>query len=283
MSDSPSKARHPRDVLDQHQARVKKSFGQNFLIDEHHLSAIASQIASLTAPGQFVVEIGAGLGALTQALLSKGLVVHAIERDRDMARILRLEYADWLSSSQLTLHEDNATTFDYEKLVHEQGGAQFVLCGNLPYHLTSSLIFQAIDLISRISGAVFMIQKEVAERIVAPEGSRDYGILSVLVQAQFHVRITHQVPSGAFWPRPLVDSAVITMKPRTPQQLSKDEASKLKRIVKAAFSTRRKTLRNCLKDLMPIEEICSQIGISADLRPETLSPSQFIDLMRAAP
>jgi 16S rRNA (adenine1518-N6/adenine1519-N6)-dimethyltransferase len=222
------KLRHPKDILAEHEAKVKKSFGQNFLVDQHHLSAIAGQIADLSAKGSLpVFEIGSGLGALTRELVKKKLKVHAIERDRDMAYIFRIEFAEALGSPELVLHEDNASTFDYVKTAADEGKDRFVLCGNLPYHLTSTLIFRALEMTPHVSGALFMIQKEVAERIVAGPGSRDYGVLSVLIQAEFSVAITHEVPSGAFWPRPKVDSAVITMKPRVPQVLTKEEFERL--------------------------------------------------------
>lgn len=275
--------RHPKDVLAEHEAKVKKSFGQNFLIDQHHISAIASQVADLSDKARLpVFEIGSGLGALTRKLVDKGLRVHAIERDRDMARIFRVEFAEALQTPQLTLHEDNATTFNYLQTAQGEGFEKLVLCGNLPYHLTSSLIFLALEMTPHLAGGLFMIQKEVAERIVAGPGSRDYGVLSVLVQADYAVAITHEVPAGAFWPRPKVDSAVITLKPRSPQVLQPGEFARLKHIVKEAFSKRRKTLRNCLKDVLPVDAICGPLGISPDARPETLSPAQFIALIRAS-
>lgn len=274
---------HPKDILAEHDVQVKKSFGQNFLVDSHHLSAISSQTAKLAEREKSLVfEIGSGLGALTRELLKKNLRVHAVERDRDMARIFRLLFEKELAGEYLVLHEDNATTFDYVATAQGEPNARFVLAGNLPYHLTSSLIFMTLEMAPHVAGALFMIQKEVAERIVAPHGSRDYGVLSVLVQSLFHVAITHEVPSGAFWPRPKVDSSVITLNPRVPLELNSEEFTKLKAIVKTAFSKRRKTLRNCLKDIMPIDEICSKLGISADARPETLSPTQFIAIMRAS-
>lgn len=269
--------RHPREVLAEHGVIVKKSFGQNFLVDPHHKSAIARQVADFKTP--LVFEIGSGLGALTSELLAQQLTVHGVERDRDMARILRQEFAQALQDKSFVLHEDNAMTFDYERAAGDQ---RFVVCGNLPYHLTSTLIFRTLEMNEGLVGAVFMIQKEVAERIVAPAGGRDYGILSVLVQALFDVGTVLEVPAGAFWPRPQVDSAVIRLKPRSPRPLTHSEFQELKSIVKAAFATRRKTLRNCLKGVMDVDAVAESIGISADARPETLSPTQFIALMRAA-
>lgn len=270
--------RHPKELLGRHGLAAKKSFGQNFLVDEHHIEAIASQVSSF---GEFgIVEIGSGLGALTSRLLKKGRLVHAVERDRDMARIFREEFKEHLENKLVYLHEDNATTFDYLSLSQNGKFHPFVLCGNLPYHLTSTLVFKAIELADHLAGAVFMIQKEVAERIVAPAGSRDYGVLSVLVQAVFHVSITQQVPSGAFWPRPKVDSSVIALSPIVPRLLSTNEFDDLKLVVKTAFSKRRKTLRNCLKDLMPIEVVCARAEIALEARPETLTLHDFLKLVR---
>lgn len=272
--------RHPKEVLAEQGAAVKKSFGQNFLVDMHHIDGIASQVKSLSARDDgLVFEIGSGLGALTRALLQKGLLVHAVERDRDMARIMREELAEPLQSGALVLHEDNATTFDYLACA---GLKPFVLCGNLPYHLTSTLIFRALEMGPQMKAGLFMIQREVAERIVSAPGSRDYGILSVLVQALFHVSITQQVPSGAFWPRPQVDSAVIALTPRAKAILAPSEFEPLKALVKAAFSQRRKTLRNALKGVVDFNALGEKSPVAPDARPETLSPEQFIELMRVS-
>jgi len=269
--------RNPREVLAENGLIAKKSFGQNFLVDPTHRLAIARYVKDLGA--ELVFEIGSGLGALTDALLSHGVCVHAIERDRDMARIFRKEFADYLESGQLTLHEANATTFAFKEAV---GESRFAVCGNLPYHLTSTIIFQILELNDGLAGCVFMIQKEVAERIVAAPGSKEYGILSVLIQALFRVNLVLEVPAGAFWPRPDVDSAVIRMTPLNPKVLADNEFQRLKAIVKKAFSQRRKTLRNCLKGLIDVDAIADKTGIAGDVRPETLSPAQFITLMRVA-
>lgn len=269
--------RNPREVLAENGLIAKKSFGQNFLVDPTHKLAIARHVKDLGA--ELVFEIGSGLGALTDELLNKGLVVHAIERDRDMARIFRKEFADYLDNKQLILHEANATTFEFKEVA---GRAHFAVCGNLPYHLTSTIIFQILELDDELAGCVFMIQKEVAERIVAAPGSKEYGILSVLVQALFNVNLVLEVPAGAFWPRPDVDSAVIRMTPLEPKILADNEFQRLKVIVKKAFSQRRKTLRNCLKGLIDVDAISEKTGISGEVRPETLSPTQFITLMRVS-
>ena len=246
----------------------KKSFGQNFLGDENHLNMIAKAACDLREGSSTrVYEIGAGLGALTRALLNQGAFVEAIERDRDLVPILRETFDTEIKSGQLTLHEANATTFftNYE--------TKIVICGNLPYHLTSSILFETARLYNQISGAVYLIQKEVADRIAGKPHSKVYGLLSVLMQSRFEISIIHEVPRDAFWPPPNVESSVIRFKPRRDTtELNWDLFVKL---VKSAFAHRRKTLTNSLADYPNIEFILTSLDINPKSRAENLSYQDY--------
>lgn len=246
----------------------KKSFGQNFLGDQSHLNLIAKAACDLRENVQtHVYEIGAGLGALTRALLNQGAIVETIERDRDLIPILRDTFNTEIQSGQLTLHEANATTFFTNYLT------KIVICGNLPYHLTSSILFETARLHGEISGAVYLIQKEVAERIASKPNSKVYGLLSVLMQSRFETSIIHEVPRGAFWPVPNVESSVIRFKPRkNPTELNWDLFVKL---VKSAFAHRRKTLVNSLSQHAGIESILNSLQINPKSRAENLSYQDY--------
>ena len=261
-----------KEILGSLGLHAKKSFGQNFLHDVHHLRTIAHLAVCLRQNDhEIVYELGAGLGALTRALLDEGALVHAIERDRDLVPILRREFAHDLENKKLTIHEANASTFNF-------GCERFVLCGNLPYHLTSTLMLQAADWYTQLDGAVYMIQAEVAERIAAAAGSKTYGLLSVLMQVRFNVAVVHHVPREAFWPIPQIDSSVIQL---TPRQSETVDWSKLKHLVKTAFAYRRKTLRNSLSRLPSALEALEQIGLDPILRAENLSPEDYVRLCEA--
>ena len=255
----------------------KKSFGQNFLKDPYHLKVIATEVCGLKArPESVVFEIGAGLGALTRALLDQTAPVYAIERDRDLVPILNQTFAEDLKSERLKLFEANATTFDFVSALPKDHTGPFVLCGNLPYHLTSSLMFQAADLYQHISGAVYLIQSEVAERIAAGPGSKVCGLLSILMQARFDVSVVHSIGPEAFWPAPQVDSSLIKLVPRKePYAL---DWPYFQKIVKMAFAQRRKTLKNALSQLEDAEAKMKQAGINPLLRAENLSVQDFVNL-----
>jgi 16S rRNA (adenine1518-N6/adenine1519-N6)-dimethyltransferase len=253
---------------------AKKSFGQNFLNDPHHLEKIAHEACHFKSnPEMIIFEIGAGLGALTRALLAQGALVHAIERDRDLVPILLEEFAHDIRDKKLVIHEANASTFDFCAVTNDT----FVLCGNLPYHLTSTFMLQTLDIYRQLSGAVFMIQAEVADRIISGPGKKVYGLLSVLLQSRFDVSVVHQVPPGAFWPAPKVDSSVIRLIPKAIQPQLNWLA--FQSIVKMAFSQRRKTLKNALSKLENATEKMQKAGINPSDRAENLSVDDFIRLL----
>jgi 16S rRNA (adenine1518-N6/adenine1519-N6)-dimethyltransferase len=278
----------PRALLDRYDLRAKKSWGQNFLGDAN----ILEDIARLAAPvaGETVVELGAGLGHLTARLVARGARVIAVERDRDMARVLRGELGD-----RITLLEADAARLDLEEVARAYlgGGAstsrsphpKLAVVGNLPYHLTSPILFSLLDQAPRVLRAVFLLQREVAERLAAPPGSRDWGLLSVLLQREADVSVERIVPPGAFWPPPKVESAVLCALFRPPADPVADPA-RFRRLVKAGFAQRRKTLRNALdagKIVAPetLRAALERAGIDGVRRGETLTLAEWAALDRA--
>jgi 16S rRNA (adenine1518-N6/adenine1519-N6)-dimethyltransferase len=267
----------PRALLDRYELRAKKSWGQNFLGDE----AILDDIARLAAPrpGTRVVELGAGLGHLTARLLARGALVTAVERDRDMARVLSGELGD-----RVTLLEADAARLDYAALA---AGAPLTVVGNLPYHLTSPILFGLLDQVAHVGRAVFLLQREVAERLAASPGEKDWGVLSVFLQREADVSVERIVPPGAFFPPPKVHSAVIhvAFRPPAPAAAVADPA-RFRRLVKAGFAQRRKTLGNALKagKVAPAEALAAALaaaGVDPARRGETLTIEEWAALDRA--
>lgn len=265
----------PGALLDRHGLRAKKSWGQNFLGDEEILDDIAARAAP--SPGTRVVELGAGLGHLTARLLAHGAEVVAVERDRDMARVLRAELGD-----RVRIVEADAARLDWASLFPE---GPLSVVGNLPYHLTSPILFALLDRPERIARAVFLVQREVAERLAAPAGSREGGLLGVLLQQRAQVRLVRRVPPGAFLPPPKVESAVLQIEPGPPRAPVLDPA-RFRQLVKAGFAQRRKTLANALRAarLAPAEALDRALGaagIDPRRRGETLTVEEWAALERA--
>jgi 16S rRNA (adenine1518-N6/adenine1519-N6)-dimethyltransferase len=268
----------PRALLDRHGLRAKKSWGQNFLSDETILDGIAALAAP--APGETVVELGAGLGHLTVRLLARGAKVIAVERDRDMARVLRSELGE-----HITLLEADAVRLDYAALAARVGGGPVAVVGNLPYHLTSPILFSILDQQPHVARAVFLVQREVAERLAADPGTKDWGLLSVLLQQVAEVTIARKVPPGAFHPPPKVDSAVVRVAFR-PAVHAPNDAGRFRALVKAGFAQRRKVLANALSaaKIAPPEDLARALataGIDGRRRGETLTVAEWVSLERA--
>jgi 16S rRNA (adenine1518-N6/adenine1519-N6)-dimethyltransferase len=251
----------------------KKSFGQNFLRDRN----IADKIAALatTPPGGSVLEIGAGLGALSEPLLGRAARVVAVERDRDLVPILREAFAD----SRLEIVEADAASLDWRAALDPVAPRPHVVAGNLPYQLSGMLIERAIHCARQFDRFVFMLQREVVERLAAAPGQGAYGALSVFVQAALSVRLALRVAPSAFTPAPKVDSAVVVMEPH-PTPIAEEDAV-FRAVVKGAFSQRRKKLRNCWRALEGAEDAAHAVGIDVNRRAETLSVEEFAAMAAA--
>lgn len=272
----------PEDQLRAAGLRAKKSWGQNFLKDESILHDIAE--ATGAGPQHPVIELGAGLGALTHHLLLLGGTVIAVERDREIVPALTERFVD---HPALEIMEADAARLDYAALA-DRLGQSLIVAGNLPYQLSGRIMVSLADAVPFIARAVLLVQKEVAERLVAPPGSKTYGLLSVLVQRSFHARAVRHVPPSAFHPRPKVDSMVVSLERLSGDKmpwLQKDPAmdAALVRVARAAFSSRRKTLRNALsaglqRSPAEVEQIVRSCGIDPNCRAETLSVASFATL-----
>ncbi len=255
----------------------KKSFGQNFLASDAVLARIASSAVPDDEVGTArVVELGAGLGALTAALVARAAHVTAVERDRDLVPILEETFREPIALAKLEVLAADAQTADLASLLPRGAGPR-VLAGNLPYQITGQLLRLAVSQADGVDRVVFMVQDEVAERLVAVPSTKAYGALTVFVQAAFTVRVVIHVPPGAFVPAPRVSSAVVVLVPRRPRVA--EETDTFRAVVKAAFGARRKTLRNAWRalsrDAAEIEAAAVSAGVSLDARGETLDVTAF--------
>jgi len=266
-----------RTQLRQAGLKPKKSFGQNFLVDPNISRAIAAACVRDGESGATVVELGAGLGALTSLLAERARRLVAVERDRDLVPILK---AAMLAHPAVEVVEADAQSIDIDALFAGASSPR-VLCGNLPYQITGRLVGAAIEHASSFDRAVFMVQREVADRLRAEPSTKDYGALSVFAQAAFAVTIVRVVPPGAFFPPPEVTSAVVCLTSLKPPRAEETDA--FRAIVKGAFSQRRKTLRNAWRSL-GLEKIAAAAeasSISLDARGETLSVDDFARMTAA--
>jgi 16S rRNA (adenine1518-N6/adenine1519-N6)-dimethyltransferase len=249
--------------------RARKRFGQHFLTDRHYLERIVAAIDP--QPGDTVLEIGPGPGALTAELAPRVTHLHVVEIDRDLAAALRGRF----QPDRVTVHEGDALDFDLGGL---PPGMRVV--GNLPYNISTPILFHMAASAGRIRDCVFMLQREVVERMVAAPGTSDYGRLSVALQYRFAMALALRVPAGAFTPPPKVESAVVRMRPLGPDRLRAADDGAFDRIVAAAFSQRRKTLRNALRAL-GAETALAAAGIDPGRRGETLGVAEFVALADA--
>jgi len=250
--------------------RPKKRLGQHFLTDRHYLQRIVDAIAPVA--GEPMAEIGPGPGALTERLAAVVQPLHVIEIDRELAHALRERYPD----GTVVVHEGDALDFDFASLPE---GLRVV--GNLPYNVSTPLLFHVAKFAPRIRDCVFMLQKEVVDRMVAGPDTPEYGRLSVMLQYRFAMESCLRVPPGAFTPPPKVDSAVVRMEPlREGRLVAKDEGL-FERVVLAAFTQRRKTLRNAVRAIVDLEAFAAA-GIDPGRRGETLGVAEFVALADAA-
>ncbi len=269
----------PRSVLKRHGFVPKHAWGQNFLVSQKAVASIA-EACNAVSPS-FVVEIGAGVGTLTGALLQKHLRVTAVERDRDMCAVLRADMGD---REDFTLLEADAAKVCYRDLFANRRG---VLAGNLPYQITGKLLRAAVESSDRLLRAVFMVQEEVGERLVALPRTSARGALSVIVQARFNVRVLLRLKPTAFHPPPKVRSSVIILDPLAETAFLDPVTPRLfDAVVNGAFSSRRKTIRNSLStsrlgiSIPMIEALLEGAAVDPRLRPEELGVQDFARLAR---
>ncbi|MES1204296.1 MAG: 16S rRNA (adenine(1518)-N(6)/adenine(1519)-N(6))-dimethyltransferase RsmA [Pseudomonadota bacterium] len=272
------KPENPRAVLARHGLEAKKSWGQNFLVDRNAHDRIARAVGA--AANDVVVEIGAGLGTLTLTLLAQAVPprrVVAVERDPDMLAVLRAELGRFPS---VEIRGEDAVHFDFAAAARAAGGP-VVVVGNLPYQITSALLFAIVDAGAAVSRATVMVQREFAERVVAPPGSKTYGRLSVMVQQRMETKILFNVTPGSFFPRPRVMSAVLAVARRPSPLAPVADDVLFARVVKEAFATRRKMLRRSLADAFGEAVAAAAFatsGVSGTRRPEELSVADFARL-----
>ena len=248
----------------------KKRLGQHFLTDRHYIERIIKAIAPKA--GELMVEIGPGPGAITEPLIAALGHLHVVEIDRTLATALRERFND----SQIAVHDSDALEFDFSQI-----GARFRVAGNLPYNISTPLLFHLADYAERIIDGTFMLQKEVVDRMVAAPDTDAYGRLSVMLQYRFAMKRLFDVPPGAFYPPPKVDSAIVRMLPLPLDRPRAKSDKRLAEIVTAGFGQRRKTLSNTLKPFMPAAAIEAQ-GIDPKRRAETLSLTEFMRLADAS-
>jgi 16S rRNA (adenine1518-N6/adenine1519-N6)-dimethyltransferase len=255
---------------------VRKGLGQHFLSDPRILTRIAKAVES--TPDDLVVEIGPGRGSLTELLLERAREVVAIEYDRKLVARLREKYA---ADQRLRVVEADVLSLP---LAEAAGSDDFLLVGNVPYYITTPIIFHALQR-PRPRRAVYLVQREVAERIVARPGSKEYGALSVNVQAVAHASILFGVPAGAFSPPPRVESSVISIVPRGDPVIAASEERVFRTFVVAAFGMRRKQMRRVLRAVRGIDADAADLvldaaGVDPQARVETLSPVELATLLR---
>lgn len=273
-----------RVLLGRYGLRAKKGFGQNFLISERAFRAIVD--ATVVADDDWIVEIGAGLGTLTARLAERvpeGKII-ALERDPDMIRVLRAELA---GVDNVDIEDADALRYDL-RMAARWRGDPITVCGNLPYHIAAPLLFKIVEARAHVRRAVVMIQKEMADRLVAAPGTKEYGALGVMIRTYLDVQAIAKVGAGSFAPPPKVDSTVVRLVPLPgagPRVPIADEAH-YSVVVHAAFGQRRKTLRNALRAVFAEEAVDAALAatkIDGVRRGETLSIAEFAAVAAALP
>ena len=247
--------------------RARKRFGQHFLTDPGVIDAIIAAVA--VRDDQAIVEIGPGQGAITKSLASRAKVLHAIELDRDLVAKLKRDYDH---SRNVIIHEADALAFDFSAL-----GDSLRIVGNLPYNISTPLLFHLLEYRDHIIDMHFMLQKEVVDRMAAPPGSKTYGRLSVMLGCRFSIEALFDVDRLAFEPPPAVTSAVVRLTPLPAETYAINDEDKFSRVVAQAFSQRRKTIRNSLRSVAD-EALLESVGIDPGLRPEAIAIADYVRL-----
>ena len=243
---------------------ARKRFGQNFLVDRGIIGAIVSAIEPRR--GDTVVEIGPGLGAITEPLLARLDHLHVVEIDRDLIARLRKQH----TRERMTIHEGDALAFDFAGI-----GTGLRLVGNLPYNISTPLLFHLAEYAGSVRDMHFMLQREVVERMVAAPGDSDFSRISVMLQYRFHIEWLIDVPPESFDPPPRVHSAVVRLIPRDVSELNAQDTGKLAMVVQTAFSQRRKMLRNTLKGILG-DAGFAELGIVPTRRAEDIEVADYV-------
>lgn len=262
--------------------RPRRRFAQHFLVDRGTIGSIVDLVRP--AEGEIVVEIGPGKGALTDALMARLQRLVAVEIDRDLAAMLRERH----SAEGLHLIEGDALKVDLRQVLRDEDGERLLVVGNLPYNITAPLLFHCLDYADCIDRAVVMVQREVARRLVAGPGSKDYGLLTVLVSMRAETDLRLQVDRRSFRPVPAVDSAVVELRFAAVPRFAVGDMVRFDRLVRRAFGQRRKMLRNSLLGFNPqggkdwLVELGRRAEIELTRRPEELSIEEFVRLSDAS-
>lgn len=260
--------------------RFKKQFGQNFISDDHLLAKIV-EAAEIT-PEDVVIEIGPGAATLTAALAEKAAQVIAIEIDKDLFPIIERRMAGY---SNFELVAGDAMKVDFDALAAKYGAKRYKVVANLPYYITTPIVMRFLEEGFRVSELVIMVQQEVADRFLASPGTKAYGAITAAINYYGSVSRAFNVPRTMFTPRPEVDSSIVKIKCYENKPFEADDEKLLRRVIKAAFGQRRKTLNNALKALnLPKDELdkaLQRAGIDAARRGETLSVEEFVCLSNA--
>jgi 16S rRNA (adenine1518-N6/adenine1519-N6)-dimethyltransferase len=243
---------------------AKKRFGQNFLTDQTIITSLVDAINPQN--DELIVEIGPGLGALTKPLLRKISHLHVVEIDRDIVSWMQNEYA----KNTITIHNVDALKFDFASL-----GKNIRVVGNLPYNISTPILFHLLENLASITDMHFMLQKEVVERMVAQPSTPAYGRLSVMLQYHLQMEYLFTVPPEAFEPAPKVESAFVRCVPHAAKPFVAKDVTLFAKIVLAAFGQRRKTIRNTLKDFLDNDDF-AQLDLNSQLRAENLSVENFV-------
>ncbi|MBK7465301.1 MAG: 16S rRNA (adenine(1518)-N(6)/adenine(1519)-N(6))-dimethyltransferase RsmA [Betaproteobacteria bacterium] len=243
---------------------ARKRFGQNFLVDSGIIAAIVSAIGP--QKDQMLVEIGPGLGAITEPLMARLDHLHVVEIDRDLIARLKKQH----TPERMTIHEGDALNFDFATI-----GKDLRLVGNLPYNISTPLLFHLASYVGIVHDMHFMLQKEVVERMVAVPGETDFSRISVMLQYRFHIEWLIDVPPESFDPPPKVQSAFVRLIPKDVSELNAKDPAKFAQVVQTAFSQRRKMLRNTLKSILS-DAGFAELGIVPTCRAEDVTVEDYV-------
>jgi 16S rRNA (adenine1518-N6/adenine1519-N6)-dimethyltransferase len=249
---------------------AKKRFGQNFLTDQSIISSLIDAISPKV--DDLLVEIGPGLGALTKPLMQKLKLLHVVELDRDICAWMVKDYAKQYAELSIIIHNVDALKYDFTSL-----GKNLRVTGNLPYNISTPILFHLLDNLAHISDMHFMLQKEVVERMVAMPSTPAYGRLSVMLQYHLHMEYLITVPPEAFEPAPKVESAFVRCVPHETLPFVAKDTALFAKVVMAAFGQRRKTIRNTLKDFLNDDDF-ALLSLNPQLRAENLSVKNFVEI-----